>query len=161
MDREPEASDTRIQRVAGFVLSTTLELQKRLMDENSAAFRWLMASLLAVNGGSALGILSSESVCRDGVVLGGAIFTAGIFSALLLGFFTLKSAERAIDPISKMIEFWLEASLSGEFDEKLLQERQGQLKSRLKPTKIASYLTGFSSAICFLVGSVVVGLNLK
>jgi hypothetical protein len=161
MNDQLSGIETSAQEIAEFVLSNTLELQNRLIDEISAAFRWLMASLLAVNGGSALALLSSDSIERCGVIVAGALFTIGTFSALLLGFFTLKSAERAIQPISSMVEFWLTARHVGEFEQAELETRTNVLEARLRPTKIASYLTGVSSAICFLLGTIAIGLNLK
>ncbi len=160
MTQEIAETDT-IREIARFVLDSTSKLQDRLLDENSAAFRWLMASLLAINGGAALGIMSSNIVARVGIVYAGSSFTVGTVFAILLGLVTARSAEKAFEPIASMNEFWLNVALSGQFDEVELKAKMKSLESRVSPSKLASYLTGFLSLGFFLLGVVITGHSLK
>jgi len=150
-----------IIKVAEIELSSSLEARNRLLDENSAAFRWLFASLLTVNGGAALAAFSSDNITKCGKLVSGASFVMGIFFALLLAYFTMKSCEKGVKPTGEIAGFWVDTMWSGEFDEELLEQRKIQLVSTMRPYSLASSFVGWTSAMCFLVGAIAMGEYLK
>ncbi|GGB88112.1 hypothetical protein GCM10011494_03020 [Novosphingobium endophyticum] len=150
-----------IRRVAEVEFSNSLALQARLLDENGATFRWLLASLLAVNGGSAVAILTAEKISGKAMILGGGAFSIGVFFALLLAFFTMKSTERMVAPLGTLSGFWLAAIESGDIDLKALAKAKLKMQKQLKPTKCASNFCGWASAMFFIAGVVAIGFNLK
>lgn len=158
---EDDQDRALMRRVAEVELSNSFAAQARLLDENSAAFRWLLASLLAVNGGSALAVLTAEKISGKAMILGGGAFSSGVFFALLLAFFTMKSAERMVAPLGAFGGFWLAAIESGEIDLDELARKKLEMQKQLKPTKRASNFCGWASATCFVAGVVMIGLNLK
>ncbi|RXR27543.1 hypothetical protein [Sphingobium fluviale] len=150
-----------IVKVAELELSSSLEARNRLLDENSAAFRWIFASLLTVNGGAALAGFSSDNITKCGKLVSGVSFVTGIFFALLLAYFTMKSCEKGVKPTGEIAGFWVDTMWSGEFDEELLQQRKKQFVSATRHYNLASSFVGWISAICFLVGAIAMGVYLK
>lgn len=158
-DRETTSDD--IRRLAEINLNVIISMQGRLLDENSAAFRWIFASLLSINGGAAIGSISSEFVTLDGKVCGGIAFSCGIFFALMLAYITTFSVKAAMQPLVDLIDFWAAAVLTGKADHGDLEDKQKAVRFSVKPWTFFSHLFGWLSLLSFVAGVVIVGGELK
>jgi hypothetical protein len=131
--------------------------QNRLLEEHSAAFRWLMASLLAINSAGLLVLkdgLGSMSVWK---ALAGVSFYAGIVSAFAIAWFAQQVVRASLPLYSKQIAFWATVHVTGEFDPEthaqVIQEPTDVYeKSKMAPR------AGWISLAAFTIGLICIGI---
>ena len=150
-----------IRRLAEVNLNVILSLQNRLLDENSSAFRWILASLLTINGGAAIGSISTEFVTIQGKFCGGVAFSSGIFFALMLAYVTTFSVKATTQPLVALIDLWTTAAITGEVDPSDLEAKQAEVRSSVKPWSLISHLFGWLSFFSFAIGLAIIGTELK
>ncbi len=149
---EPEL----VKHAAQYYLANAQEMKSHLIVEHAASFRWLLASLLAINGGAAIAVLSSDKLPSGAKIWAGGFFTVGIFAALLLAYFSQKSLKKTLQPIGEIAEHWVGASYSGELDTENLQKADDEIKKALTVGRLTE-IPGWISAICFGIGVIQVG----
>jgi hypothetical protein len=129
-------------------------------EQHSHSFKWLMASLLVLNGGASLAILSAENLPIDHRLWAGCAFVIGIVFALLVAVMGQRAIQSSFEPIQRYIGYWFTVAEDGERDEQaeanLAKELQG-IKWKAKTSQGAGWL----SAISFVVGVVVAGSGLE
>jgi len=84
-----------------------------LIDESTNAFRWVMASLLALNGG---GLIAAKDVIRGSDPVGWfavLAFYLGLATALLIAWSMQNSVRAAILPLQEAIGLWTRMELIG------------------------------------------------
>lgn len=86
-------------------LRRTSAARATLIEEHSAAFRWLMASLLAINGGGLVSIASLE-LPNEYFLSSGACFWLGIIGALGVGWRSQAINRKAIEKLSEIEQVW-------------------------------------------------------
>lgn len=158
---EPTATDLRdnVYRRAQYQLAALAESRSKLIDEHSAAFRWLIASLLAVNGGSALALFGNQQIGYLDKFWAGTYFSIGILLALVCAYFSQGAARRMFAPIGALASFWINVESAADFDEehyKLLLKDVDTAAAGSLRTRIAGWL----SAIAFCAGVLSVGRSL-
>ena len=151
----PINSVDSLKRAAAFELEHTAEALRRVIEEHAAAYRWLLASLLAVNGGAIL--FTKEHLDSAAGLFAGAIFVLGIMFALVTGWLGQRANGALVAPLREMSAFWISTVESGDFDKKLYEEIAQKEKVALK-TASRTQVCGWISAIAFLVGVVVAGV---
>ena len=154
------ASSDELKRVAGLNLASAIEAKKHAFAEYAQSLRWLLASLLTINGGGALAMLSAVSLESFGRKTAGALFLIGMLSALLFGHLTMKSILKTVSPIGKAIEFWQKASHTGEVDASIASDVDELLKGAERPVFWAGFF-GWVSAISFSIGAIAIGWNVE
>lgn len=143
-----------------FELERTAEARRTLLEEHSAAFRWLLASLLAVNGGAVL--FSKEAIASGDThaLTSGGIFLLGIVAALMAGWLSQRANRGLIEPLAKVTTFWFQVLEADEFDEAEFNKLTNVMEDAMKagrPTQIC----GWISALAFVIGAVVLGLGFR
>lgn len=159
-----DESPNFIRQVAQLNLHNVFESRTRLLDENSATFRWILASLLTINGGAVVALLSSDHIEVTGKIVSGRYFCGGIFFAFFLAYMTSLSSVAALTPLMKLADFWIDALKVGELDEsdaQRLKVLQTSMKSAVRPYSIASHISGWLSVVCCLFGAFMAGPYLK
>jgi hypothetical protein len=139
-------------------LSRTTEGRRMLIDEHSSSFKWLMASLLAINAGG-MATLSSVDVERPVhffLFLAGGAFWFGIVASLGFAWRGQQITRRAIKAMSDIELFWTLVAIYGRLD----QEKGQSLDDALNQIDTRSAgLFGFFALLAFTVGVVCVGLT--
>lgn len=129
-------------------------------DEHTHSFRWLMASLLAVNGGACLSIFDKPGISYALRLLACGSFTIGIVAALLVAVFGQRSIQKSLGPLQRQIGYWMTVASDGLRDEKVEADLAKELEDSAK-TGLASRIAGWVSAIGFVLGVISVGFGLE
>lgn len=158
---EPEDHDTEfVKRAAVEVATIVAESRRTVLDEHSHLFRWLTASLLALNGGAAVAMLGSETFDAATKFNSGACFVLGIVFALLVGVGGQRANMRVMPKLNDQLGYWLAVSHDGE----RVLEREQELDAELKQAQrvgIVARVCGWFSAFAFLFGTVAIGVDLR
>lgn len=128
-------------------------------DEHTHSFRWLMATLLAINGAGCLAILSNDKMAVEYQLVASGFFVLGVLMALLVAVFGQHSVQKTLAPLQKHIGYWKTVAKDGERDE----EMEGQLNAELKASAklgLAARVSGWLAATAFIVGVVASGYGL-
>ena len=112
--------------------------------QHSDAFKWLMASLLAVNGGSCLAILNATEIPIGFRLVSMGAFVFGIMTALLIAVFGQHSVQSSFAPLQKLIGYWMTVVDDGERMEEMEEEIGDELKRSARigvGTRIAGWVS--------------------
>ncbi len=155
---EPAQMDV-VRRLAAFELERTSDSRRALIEEHSAAFRWLIASLLAVNGGAVLSTKELIINGNDTALFAAGSFVMGVLSALLAGWLSQKANRSLLKPLAESSSFWIEVIETGDLNErrlsKILEDTEIAVRSAW-PTQLSGWLSAFG----FLIGMVLFGVAL-
>ncbi len=143
-------------RQAEIQLQTVNSSHERLLEEHSAAFRWLMASFLAINGGGLLVLKDLGTPWNLPEMLAALAFYIGIVLTLAIAWLGQRAARAAITPISKLSGFWSMVAATGEYDQDQHQEVISEFPKAMKKIRFAPF-AGWGSLIAFTVGLGLVG----
>lgn len=119
--------------------------------------KWLTASLLAVNGAGALGVLNAADKLHD-PAFSGAVFVGGVLLALLSGWVLQLIYFQQIEFAESLEIFWERAVDTGLADDK---EKQ-ILEQRAREMRRWNWVPpafGLCSALVFVAGAVVVAAS--
>jgi FtsH-binding integral membrane protein len=126
-----------------------------LIDEHSAAFRWLMASLLAINGGGLVALADIE-LPKNFYVGSGASFWIGIVAALGLGWRSQVINRKAMEKLAVVEQVWTTALALGELNSLVAQTADEGLAS-VKSTSARVF--GWLSVAAFSGGVWIAGIG--
>jgi len=143
-------------RIAKAQLNAATKASDRLLEEHSAAFRWLMASFLAINGGGLLVLKDLGAPWNKYEIAAGFAFYAGIVAALAIAWLGQKASRAALTPFSKLSSFWTTVAATGEYSitdhrEILAEFPLVERKSRFAP------LAGWLALLAFTFGLILLG----
>ena len=127
--------------------------------QHSDAFKWLMASLLAVNGGACLAVMDASELTIGFRLASMGLFVFGIMTALLIAVFGQHSVQSSFVPLQKLIGYWMTVVDDGERMEEMEEEIGDELK-RSARIGVGTRIAGWVSALAFLAGIVTAGLGL-
>ncbi|MCW2395640.1 MULTISPECIES: hypothetical protein [unclassified Sphingobium] len=132
---------------------------KVVLEQHSSSFKWLNASLLAVNGGGAIAIVSSTQLSDVTKLHACSSFFIGILLALLSGRVSQMIATKALPSIKNQIFYWTGVSISGQrdLDEENLLKKEAD--DSLKRAWIGQGC-GWLSVTAFVAGAVFIGRGL-
>lgn len=136
----------RIDRMQGFV-----------SDQVSSMAKWLMASLLALNGGGALAALNASGKTDVGWIPG-ILFLLGIATALLSGVAMQEVYNAYPEKLLENDMYWTVVSIGGERNEEHETELKGALTG-LARFHFVPPLLGWVSAMLFLAGAASLGIR--
>jgi hypothetical protein len=128
-------------------------------EQHSHSFKWLMASLLAVNGGALLAVFDSQYVSLGYQAFASGCFVIGIMAALLVAVFGQRSIQKSFPPLQKIIGYWMTVVEDGERLESLETDLNNELQTAVKYGRGAQ-ICGWLSALAFLVGAGGVGVEM-
>ena len=112
-DKELDA----MRRLAAFEVTAAEESRAKLIDEHSAAFRWMIASLFALNGGAVLTIFGSENLGVQPTLPAFWVFFAGIVATFIAVLFGQLSDRGMIAQMHKWGLYWTTVGSFNERDE--------------------------------------------
>ena len=148
------------RRLAEIEIEGGLNTRGLILEEHSAAFRWLLASLFAANGGAAVAVLNSNDVLPHGKQISLAFFLAGVLLSLLTAYFSQRAGRAMLPPMNALIGYWIGVSHSGSFDKAKLDQYEADLVGVAGKARVTQ-VSGWIAAACFLIGSIVVGLYIR
>jgi alpha-beta hydrolase superfamily lysophospholipase len=139
-------------------LRRTTEARQRLVDEHSASFRWLMASLLAVNGGGLVTMASlADKVANETALIASAgAFWLGILAALGVASLGQTINRKAANVLSDIELFWTVVAIYGNLDQEKAQELDDRYVS---VSSRSAKWCGYVAVACFSVGLAILGSN--
>ena len=154
-------SNSNQQEIDGWKLVADRELVKfetsrgRLMEEHSAAFRWIMASLLALNGAGLLALKDVATIHSWQAIIAGLCFYLGCACALMVAVFGQRASQAGIEFLSFLIAFWTTVRVTGEYrkdeHDSCLTRQQSAIEKSKKSPKIGWLSFGlFSVGLFFL-----------
>lgn len=156
---DEELSQRVIRRIAELELTSTAQSRVTVLEEHSAAFRWLLASMLVVNGG-AIATSVQAGYFRDWLsLLSGSVFVFGVLGALLSAWFSQRANRAMLEPLATITVYWLGVAETGTADEdelKTILEKVETATKKALPTQICGWL----SSICFLIGCSLMGTSI-
>jgi hypothetical protein len=137
-------------------LRRTVEARATLIEEHSAAFRWLMASFLAINGGGLVALTGLE-VSKGYFIAAGIAYWFGIICALGLAWRSQVINRTGIQKLAEIELIWKTALTVGELDKEGAEKADDALS---KVQSFAARAFGWASVASFSVGTWVVGFGL-
>jgi hypothetical protein len=118
-------------------------------DQAAATARWLLASLLALNGGAIIAGLSSDKMEGPTLATASAVWLLGIFLALAGGFFSMKGAASMIVAATKMYAGSVAGLQAGKMPR---MDFEGEYARVGRLSKIGFWVQGLS-ALAFFTGA--------
>lgn len=158
MIADREQPDNIISRLAELQLASTQRGQNIILEQHASSFKWLMASLLALNAGGLLSISDIKFSSQAVLIVSSFSFYLGIGLALLIAVFGQLSANASLPPLERLAAFWVETALDGEFDEDEFSKLNADLQSTVK-IALRSRIVGWISFLAFSVGLACVGAD--
>ena len=134
--------------LASHSLVRTSESRRVILEEHSAAFKWLMASFLAINGGGMISLVDMK-IGPDWRTAAGVSFWIGIVCALGIAWRGQVQARAGLEKLAKIEAFWATVVASGQLDTEELGSLEREMDS-VKPG--ASRLFGWISLLAFSLG---------
>lgn len=145
-----------LRRAAELELQFLIAARDRVIDDTLSMGKWLLASLLAVNGGAALAVLSSTHLSQP--LIPSAFFAAGVAMALLNGVVSQSVSLTQISKFAPIIGYWLSVAQDGErLDD--LEETHRQIGQRMIVVSRLAAVPGWLSGIAFVGGAISAGLQ--
>jgi hypothetical protein len=133
------------------------EARRTILEEHSAAFRWLMASLLAINAGGLLA-LDDAKTQSPYLLISGGLFLIGVLASLLIGVFSQRANQAVIVHLANVTNFWIEAYEKDEFDSESHQNLMDAGTAVLRRAR-SSRVAGWASAISFASAIILMGVD--
>lgn len=127
-------------------------------EQHSHSFKWLTASLLALNGGGLLSIASLK-IPFDDKLIAGSSFTIGLAFALLVAVLSQRAIIAMLVPIQRQIGYWMTVVDDGVRDESFEATLNKETKSSVR-LAIVGQAAGWLSALALFGGIVAAGSGL-
>lgn len=133
-------------------LESLVEYRRVLHEQHAHAFRWLSASILAINAGAAVSVLNVSQLQASTKIEAGVFFCVGIILALSMAFVAQVGIGATLQPLHRQMSYWKNVSTIG--------ARDHEEEVRLAPgLNVANKFNAFGQVIGFLaVVSFVVGV---
>ncbi|WP_324261586.1 hypothetical protein U4960_15935 [Altererythrobacter sp. H2] len=128
-------------------------------EQHSHSFKWLVGSLLALNGGGLLAIVQATGIALIERLFGGAAFALGIACALLVAVFAQHAIMASLMPLQRQIGYWMSVVDDGVRNEQFEAELASELGKSSRLEKLGR-IGGWASAACFFVGLICGGVGM-
>ena len=119
-----EAKLEAVRSLAEFEASSAVESRSKLIDEHHSAFRWMVASLFALNGGAILSIFGRDEFGLEPIFPALWIFFGGIVSTFLTVIVAQMSDRLMIARMHQWGLYWTTVRATGNRD----VENEGQIR---------------------------------
>lgn len=161
MDSSEETDeDTKrwVKIAAEHELNFVVKTREASMEQAASMAKWLLASLLAINGAGALATINAlEKLAAP--ELPAALFVIGMLLTLLSATVIQRQNYAALPGINKMIGYWLSVIDDGEEFEPFQKQVQGEITAAMGWKWLGPSL-GWVSAIFFVLGTAALGYGL-
>lgn len=132
-----------------------------MIQEATALYRWILASLIAANGGAVLGLANAQDMIAP-EILGASVpyFVGGIVAGILAALIAAVSAQGLAGTMGAALAHWVNVALSGEgLEDANKAARQITRKGLL--WQAPAFLAGFISLGLFVAGALFVACALE
>ena len=140
------------------MLNTFTDLSKTLVTETVAIAKWLLSSLLAVNGAAAVAIWPIPMLPLIKIA-SCASFAVGVLFPLMAGYMSLKTSKIMSSEIGKLIGYWLTVADDGE-RVAAIEADQEALPQKAELAGRPAMMLGWASILSFVIGLVLAGLGI-
>ena len=147
-----------IKTLADFEAAAAVESRSKLIDEHHSAFRWIIASLFALNGGAILSIFGKMGFGADPTFLAFWVFFGGIISTFLTVVTAQISDRLMIARMHGWGLYWKIVGATGVRNEEQESEIKAGISMAEKWGRFARLLAVFSM-IWFVLGVVTVAVS--
>lgn len=150
---KPEALEQQqiVKRLAAFEITASIESRSKMIDEHGSAFRWMVASLFALNGGSILSIFGSDGFGAPYLFLSFWVFFAGIIFTFATVIMAQISDRKMIAQLHSWGLYWTRVSCTGVTDLQHEKEIKDKISDAENFGRQARVL-GFFAMMAFVVG---------
>lgn len=158
-DHSEEIDPQLWQRTAEAELAAATHSRNALLEAHQDAYKWLVASLLAINGAGLLAVFNAAGLHDVGKIAAAAFFYLGIISSLLSSYLGQRANRLMIEPLSELMGYWITVAHDGDH----VPERWEAINAKIQRAVRRSWAVqaaGWASAVCFSAGLLVVGMNL-
>ena len=159
MNDASQSSLTTLRRCAELEVSMLLETRKIMWEEHSASFRWLMASLLALNGTTAIAILNTDSVMNHTKIWAISCCVLGVIFSLTIAWIGQIATRRMAEPLGHLIGYWTAVAIEGERFEDVEAQYMDAV-ARVMKNGIWAQFAGWCAVVCFLLAIMITGFGL-
>ncbi len=141
------------------VLKRIDQHQQFAFDQVGSMAKWLMASLLAVNGAGAIAAINAVNSGK-GPWAAGLLFALGIGSALISGV-AMQDVYNAIpEPLLKQDEYWTGVTVTGVRETAIEEEHKNQTAKALR-FQFVPPLLGWISGLLFVAGAITLAFHVE
>ena len=153
-DKDPRASD---RLAAETFMPMMVEAFHDGLREAGSLSRWLLATLVAINGAAAISVLPL-SMATAAKLAGAGAFLCGILAALGAGIWSLHAFKRVSTSAGTMLGYWLTVAGDGPRLEALEATMKRHMDQAIGAR--ATHVLVFASVAAFLAGCGVIGWGL-
>lgn len=141
--------------MAAALVSTLRDLQGTLLEVATGIGKWILTSLLAINGGAAIAAWQS-ALPSDFKIAACGTFISGVLAALVCGALQVRHISGMAKPLGSAIGYWISVQVDGLRCAEL--ENFEEITALAKKTKLV-WVAGGLSALLFLGGVFVAGVG--
>lgn len=152
-DESLNANPEENRALAAAFVTTLRDLQATLLETATGIGKWILTSLLAINGAAAIATWNSTLEVGPKLAASG-LFIAGILAALLCGAFQIRQVTRVAKPLGNAIGYWISVQADGLRSAEL--EDFAEIEATTKKTALI-WIFGVVSVLLFLGGAGVAG----
>ena len=105
--------DSALKAMADFESRVAFDSRSKAIDEHNAAFRWLLASLFALNGGAAIALFGKDKLFGAIFVEAAGVFLIGVICCFLMAILGQISDRKMIAMLHAWGLYWIGVSASG------------------------------------------------
>ncbi len=147
------------QRVAEAELAAATHSRDFLLEAHQDAYKWLTASLLAINSGGILATLNATSGLAQFRVAAGLLFYLGMMAALLSQYLSQRAGRLTMAPLGALMGYWISVVHSGEHSQEMWEKLNEDLQDSVKKA-LSTQIAGWASAILFSAGVALLGMSI-
>jgi len=134
------------------------QARAQIISQEADFAKWMIASLLALNGGAVLATWSSEQILPSWRAAASVIYVIGIMAALSVSHFIYLANRGILQSLQEWEAYWLFVAETGEHE----HVRRGRLDTNFQTAFAKTAKTqwaGMLSAVSFLIGCVVAAIG--
>lgn len=153
----PDLPAEDIRKIGDLEYQAANVARTSLMEEHSASFKWLMASLLAINAGGLLALKDAKGPLSAISLASGCCFYLGIAGALMVAWLGQRSARALLEPLSELVGFWKAVSVFGHFEEADHKAILSRVQASVRQARYPAW-AGWLSFLSFSIGLLLLGI---
>jgi hypothetical protein len=149
-----------MRRAAEIEIETLGEFRAASIEQHASAFKWLLASLLAINAGAAATIANSSTLAPSAKVYVCGFFIFGVGAALFSSFLSQRANIQVLKPVQKQIGYWVGVSVTGEQDAETAQQLADEYARSMRWAWLVPGF-GWVASLAFLLGAIAAGFAMS
>lgn len=140
-------------------ITSLKEIRAASWEQHSHSYKWLTASLLAVNGGACLAVLGQADMSVEYKLFAAGCFVGGIVLAMLVAVLAQRTITSSLAPLQRQVGYWMTVVHDGVRDQDFEQTLVEETKNAVR-LSIFGQVVGWASAAAFLGGITAAGIGI-